>query len=380
MRILIFSGSGGAGVTTMAAATAVAASNSGSHTLVYGLNPGLAHALDIVPAEEPVEVSTKLRAIEGQRSDAPDEFRDWLEMLLDWRGMEVELAADLAALPGMNHVGRLLELESYIDSGEYDTVVLDAAPLAQFLDLPPALDASDRWLERLFAPRQANVFEPFLRVFAADYASAGEDVLERGRGLLGRLGALRRMLEDTGSTSVRLVFTPGSNTLDTARHAVTTLGLFSCPVDAVVLNQVLPDEISDPYLQPLVASQRRGVEELMEALGPVPLLTMHLNAPQASGAQALSAVAAAVYRQRDPLAVLHKPGARSFSKNAAEFTMKVPLPLAVKEELDLEETDGGVAVHLNGRRCVISLPEDARYYDRASWSLEEGVLTVVFER
>ena len=380
MRIIIFSGSGGAGVTTLGAATAVAAAARGSRTLAYGLNPGLARALGIDVGPKPVEAGHNLWVMEGHRSDSPDEFRDWLEMLLTWRNMEVELADDLAALPGMNHVGRLLEMESYVDSGDYDTVILDAAPLVQFLDLPPALDASARWLERLFAQRPANVFEPFLRVFAAEYASAGEDVLETGRALLGRLAALRRMIEDTSVCSVRLVLNPDHGVVNVARHAVTALGLFSCPVDAVIVNNVLPETVSDPFFAPIVESQRRNVGELTAALKPLPLLTTHLQPVHIAGIEALGSLAKAVYETGDPLEVLHNHGERSVSRNGQDYVMSVPLPLALKEELDLEETDAGVAVHIDGRRCVIPLPEDARYYDKASWSLEDGILTVVFQR
>src|SRR3990172_412931 len=143
VRIILVSGTGGGGVTALAAATAVAAAARGRRTLAYGLNPGLRLTLDAEFASKPVNISDGLWAIEGhQRRDSTDEIREWIMMLLDWRGMEVELAEDLEALPGMNHVGRLLELESFVDSGDYDAVVVDAAPLTQFLDLPPALDAS----------------------------------------------------------------------------------------------------------------------------------------------------------------------------------------------------------------------------------------------
>ena len=380
MRIIIFSGSGGAGVTTLATATAVAAAGRGSRTLAYGLNPGLTHALGIEGGPKPVEAAANLWVVDGHRSDSPDEFRDWLEMLLSWRNMEVELADDLAALPGMNHVGRLLEVESYVDSGDYDTVILDAAPLVQFLDLPPALDASARWLERLFTQRQANVFEPFLRVFAGEYASAGEEVLERGRALLGRLAALRRMLEDTSVSSVRLVLYPDPEVVTLARHAVTALALFSCPVDAVIVNHVLPETVTDPFFKPMAESQRRNLGELTAALKPLPLLTTHLQPAPLVGIEALRDMAKAVYGAGGPLEVLHNPGERSVSRKGQDYVMSVPLPLAVKEEMDLEETDSGVAVHIDGRRCVIPLPEDARYYDKASWSLEDGILTVVFQR
>jgi arsenite-transporting ATPase len=380
VRIILFSGTGGSGVTTFAAATAVASAELGVRTLAYGLNQGLRRAFDIPLEAKPVRVAENLQAIEGhQRRESTDEFRDWMSMLLEWRGMEVELADDLAALPGMNHVGRLLELESFIESGDYEVVVVDAAPLAQFLDLPAALDASARWLERLFAPRQANVFEPFLRVFAGDYASAGEDVLERGRVLLGRLAKLRGLFADADVTSVRLALRPDLEAERVARNAVTILSLFAWPVDAVVLNMMLPDSAGDAFFGPARLRQAATLESVRTALRPLPVFTMDLGAEPQRGVGPLAGLAAA-YGDSDPRAVLHRLDQMSVSRNGASYVMAIPLPLAEAEELDLEETDDGVAVHLDGSRCLLSLPEDAKYFERASWSLEAGVLKVVFER
>jgi arsenite-transporting ATPase len=158
MRIIIFSGKGGSGVSTLAAATAVASAQAGRRTLAFGLGPGLGHAFAAPLTAKPERATDNLDAVEGHRRGASDEFRDWLEQLLEWRGMEAGLADDLSALPGMNHVGRLLDLQSHAASEHYDVIVVDGAPLSQFLDLPAALDASARWLERIFAPRQSNVF------------------------------------------------------------------------------------------------------------------------------------------------------------------------------------------------------------------------------
>jgi arsenite-transporting ATPase len=381
VRIIVWSGSGGSGVTTLAAATAVAAARQGKRALAYGLNPGLRGAFDATLGAKPTEVGDNLRAIEGhQRRESTDEFRDWMTMMLEWRGMDVELADDLAALPGMNHVGMLLELESYIGSGEYDAVIVDAAPLAQFLDLPPALDASARWLARLFAPRQANVFEPFLRVFAGEYASAGEDVLERGQQLLGRLAALRDLFTDTTITSVRVVVPAEMGTPEVARHAATALGLFGYHLDALAVNRLLGDEVTDPYFKTAKIRQAESLSGLRTAVQPLPVFALDLERDPVQGFEALAGLADGVYAGSDPLAVLSAAAERGFSRNGAGYEILIPLPLADRDLLDLEETEDGVAVHLDGRRCVIAVPDEARYYDRASWSLEDGVLKVVFER
>ncbi|TMB96314.1 MAG: hypothetical protein E6J42_09350, partial [Chloroflexi bacterium] len=122
MRMILFSGKGGSGVSTLAAATAVAATMAGHRALAFGLGPGLREVLGSSLGAEPLDLGGNLSASEGGHG-GEDEFREWLEQLLDWRGMEVELAADLAALPGISHISRLLELESEISSAKYDVIV-----------------------------------------------------------------------------------------------------------------------------------------------------------------------------------------------------------------------------------------------------------------
>ena len=328
----------------------------------------------------PERLADNLDAVEGHRRGAEDEFRDWLEQLLVWRGMDVDLADDLSALPGMNHVGRLLDLQSHSASDRYDVIVVDGAPLSQFLDLPAALDASARWLERIFAPRQSNVFEPFLRVFAGDYANAGEDVLERGRELLGRLGELRDDFTDPEVTSVRIVLTPDAPSVDAAEHAVSVLNLFCYGVDALVVNKMLPEAISDPFFHVARDEHRETLRGVTAAVGPMPVLGLEMRSPPPRGAGALAALATEMYAGRDPLAVWHPAPEHTVTLSGGQYVMRVALPFARREDISMEQTDNGVIVHLDRHRCVLPLPREARFFESASWAYDGGVLSVTFER
>ena len=378
-RIIAFSGNGGSGVSTLAAATGVAIAAAGRRTLAFGLSPGLGHALDTSLLARPAPISDNLLAFEGrQRRGSKDEFRDWLQQVLDWRGMEADLAEDLASLPGMNHVGLLLELEACASSGDYDVIIVDGAPLNQFLDLPAALDAAARWLERLFAPRQATVFEPFLRVFAGDYATAGDDVLDRGRLLLGRLAQLRGLLTDPDKSSVRLVLSADGARFDDAEQAMAALSLFAYPVDALVLNRMLPDQVTDPFFD---AARREHAELLgraTQSVRPMPVFSLAALSAAPRGPERLSRLARDLYGEEDPARVLHRWPPQSLSRQDGQYILSLPLPFARRDELSLEQTDDGVAVRLDGRRCVLALPREVRDQEAVSWSFEQDVLTVVF--
>lgn len=381
MRVIVFSGKGGSGVSTIAAATAAALAAAGKRTLAFGIAKGLGRAFDVPLGLAVSRVLPNLDAAEGTSGyGGPDEFRDWLESLLDFRGMDVELAEDLAGLPGVNHLARLLELERLASSGGYDVLVLDAAEVGQFLDLPAALDAAARWLERLFAPRQQTLFETFGRALVADYASAGDEVFESGRALLSRLADFRDLLADPAVSTVRIVVRPERGALADVEEALAVLSLFSCRVDAVIVNQVLPPEVTDPFFARMRAAQQAFDEGLVRLELPQALLTLALAPEPPHGAEALRALGQTLYAAAAPDAILAETPGHTVEREASQYILNVVLPFARRESLRLEEMDEGIEVQLNGRRCVITLPEDVEYAAASSWAYEDGVLRVVLER
>jgi arsenite-transporting ATPase len=377
MRIIIFSGRGGSGVSTVAAATALGTARAGKPTLAFSLGYGLADALDIDALEPVTRAADNLDIVQGTPGES-DEFREWLADLLDFRNMDPELADDLASLPGINHIGRLLQLEALIASGRYQAIVLDAAPLEMFLDLPGALESAARWLVRVFAPRQSSVFEPFVRAFAADYASAGEEVFETGRELLTRLAGLRDLLTDHQTTSVRLAIAPDDTAPADLQEASAVLGLFGYLKDAVVVTRLLPAAVRDPFFAPMRQRQADLLEQMQASTG-ARVLTCDLRPEPPRGEDALLAVAAEVYGGDDPASFLSSGEAHEFTREDGSLVLEVVVPFAAREELRLEQADDGIIVHLNGRRRLFPLPEEAGRREASTWTHDGRILRVTIE-
>jgi arsenite-transporting ATPase len=381
MRVILFSGKGGSGTSTVAAATACALAAAGRRTLGFGMGRGLGNALGARLGLKPSEVVRDLDVLEGHAGlNAPDEFRDWLERLLHFRGMDLELAEDLASLPGVNHIGRLLDLERLLSAGGHDAVVVDAAEMSQLLDLPGALDSASRWLDRIFTPRQQTVFEPFVRVFAGGYADAGDQVLETGRELLGRLVKLRDMLTDPEITSVRLVIVPDNGALHDLQEAMAVLSLFGYSVDAVVMSRVWPPDAAAP----LLAESIREQQQVLQTVGSIRRLPAVLQARAASepprSPELLLSLAAIVYGEHDPAAFLARPEEHGITRESDHYVLSLALPFASRDALRLEEVDEGIAVHLNGRKCVITIPRDVLYSSATNWTYEGDVLRIILDR
>lgn len=377
MRIILFSGRGGSGVSTLSAATALAAAQAGRPTLAFSLGTGLGHALGIDAGASVTKAGDNLDVVQGASSDE-DEFREWLAGLLDFRSMDAELADDLAALPGINHIGRLLELEALIASGRYEVIVLDAAPLEMFLDLPGALESAARWLALVFSSRQQSVFEPFVRAFAAEYASTGEGVFETGRELLTRLAGLRDLMIDHETTSVRLVVAPEDRAPEALQEASSVLSLFGYLKDAVVVSRLLPDAVKDQFF----ASARKreaGLLAGVRASTTAPVLTCGLRPEPPHGQEALLDVAREAYGDLDPIGLLSGGEPHEFSREGGNFVLEVVVPFTSREELKLEQADDGIIIYLNGRRRLFVLPDEVGMREASTWSHDGRVLRVTIE-
>ncbi|MBV9952858.1 MAG: ArsA family ATPase, partial [Acidimicrobiia bacterium] len=254
MRILLFTGKGGVGKTTTAAATALHCAERGARTIVLSTDPAhsLSDAFDLPLGSSATPV---VDGLWGQQLDAQErmeeawgEIQSYLLEVFEWAGVEGIEAEELSVFPGLDEVFSLSDIKSYADSGEWDVIVVDCAPTAEtirFLSLP---DILSWYMARVFpASRRLNkVVSPFLSKVTS-LPVAGDEVFGSARRFYDRLDGVRELLTDTARTSVRLVVNPERMVIAEARRTATYLSLFGYRVDAVIANRLLPESVSDPW-------------------------------------------------------------------------------------------------------------------------------------
>jgi arsenite-transporting ATPase len=380
VRIIVFTGRGGAGVSSLAAATAAAIAGGGRRTLAFGVGPGLGSAFATPLHHRSTPLAAGLWAAEAvpDRHDDPGPFLAWLRDLFAWRDMDETLADDVAALPGLVDLARLLALEECIGGGDFDAVVVDCPALRHALDLLTALDAAARSLDRLFPPRQPTVLDPFLRALGG-YSTGGDEVYEAGRDLLLRLGSLRHALADIESASVRLVLAPDRRSLDEAQGAIAALGLFAYPVDAAFCSRLLPED-AGPWIEHRRRDQQAALSHIAESLAPFPVLPVPLQPRDVSGLSALAALARLTYRKADPAAVLYRAPTQAFSSVDGDYVISLALPFVRHEELAIERMDDALIVYLGERTRTFDLPAEVRDLDGVSSAFDGDTLRVTFSR
>ena len=386
MRVLLFTGKGGVGKTTSAAATALRLADSGLRVVVTSADPAhsLADSFDIALGSTPVEVAPRCLA---QQIDARERFeeswaeiRTWLLQVFDWAGVEAVEAEELAVIPGLDELFALTEIESLCASGDHDVVVVDCAPTAETIRLLSLPDVLGWYMDRMFpASRRLNrMVGPMLSRFT-QLPMADDTVFSAGQRFYDRLDAVHRILADPTVTSARLVVNPERMVVAEARRTYTQLSLFGYQVDAVIVNRVLPDVITDPWFDQWRATQTEHLATIEDNFAPVPVLRAQLASSEVVGVPALRVLAQDLWGECDPAAHLVTGRPVRVERDGDRFVLTVELPFADRDQVDVARTGDELLITLGPHRRSLALPESLRRRDVTSAALRDGALRVGFD-
>jgi arsenite/tail-anchored protein-transporting ATPase len=391
VRLLLLTGKGGVGKTTVAAATAVHAARCGVKTLVASTDAAhsLGDALGVPVGSEPSEVVPGLFAQQvdararGERSWRA--VQEYLIGVLDVLGVDPVAAEELTVLPGAEEVLALLEVRDQVREGPWDLVVLDCAPTAETLRLLALPEAVNRYVERLL-PVERRV----ARALAAGASRRGplpvprDTVVEAAERLHAELAGVQEVLTDP-STSVRLVLTPEAVVVSEARRTWTSLALHGYRVDGVVANRVVPDGGSDGWRTGWARAQQARLADVDASFAPVPVTRLAYAAAEPVGVEALAALGADLHGPAGAAAaeaLLAPPDGDPplrVERSGPEFVLALDLPLARRDELDLGRRGDDLLVTVGGARRVIALPSALRRCRVVGAHLRDGRLRVRFE-
>ena len=385
MRVLLFTGKGGVGKTTTAAATAIRCADAGLRTMVLSTDPAhsLADAFDVALGDHPVEVVPGLFGqqldTQSRMEDSWVEIRSWMVDVFEWAGVAAIEAEELSVIPGLDEIFGLSDIKTYADSGEWDVVVVDCAPTAEtlrLLSLPEIL----RWyMDRMFpmSRRVNKVVSPILgRV--TGLPTPGDEVFGSAARFYDKLDGVRDLLCDTSRTSVRLVVNPEKLVVAEARRTHTYLSLFGYRVDAVVANKLLPATVTDPFFDEWKARHAEHLASITEGFAPLPILRADLAGDEIVGVERLRVFGQGLYGDVDPASVLHDGEPMRVVRKGNGFELVLELPFADKDDLELGRRDDELLIRVGALRRAMVLPDSLRNRPVGAASLRDGRLRVTF--
>ncbi len=390
MRLLFFSGKGGVGKSSLAAATGLRLAELGYRTLIMSVDPAhsLADAFDLGTelfhgqTSDPYRINERLSIHEVNIQK--EIKRHWREIsayvisVLRTTGISDVEAEELAILPGMEELSAMMYVNQYRREASYDVVILDCAPTAEsmrFVSMPTTLD----WYMKHIFPLQRSLLKAVRPIAnrVAPIELPADSYFANIQDLFKRLEGIDELMEDPRVTSVRLVTNAEKMVLRETQRAFVYFSLHGLTVDSIIVNRVLPQAVSDAYFSEWRRSQEQLLKESQEYFAPVPLKQAPLFMHEVLGRRRLEELADAIYSPgEDPAAVVRVERPYSFVKENGGYAVRIEMPFAAKGEIGLFKKGDELVVQVGSMRRHIGLPTSMAALSPVRARLESRVLTV----
>ncbi|HEV8669842.1 MAG TPA: ArsA family ATPase [Candidatus Limnocylindria bacterium] len=382
--MIVYTGKGGVGKTSVAAATAILCAERGLRTLV--MSTDIAHSLGdafgrtIGP--EPKRLSRDLWA---QETDAYHKIRaswgaiqEYLTSFFQWRGLDEVLADEMTVIPGLDEIASLIDIVDHFDSERFDVIIVDAAPTGETLRLLSLPEAARWWLDRVLPlqRRAAQIARPVLRRFS-NMPVPDDAVFGAGADLFRKLDRMHELLSDPSTTSMRIVLNLEKMVIAEAWRSFTYFHLFGYATDLVICNRVLPKN-AGPYFAAWQDTQQRYWPTVIQSFAPVPVRQAPFFAREVVGTSALRKLGSALFDKQDPTKFFYRGKPYRVERENGGFALSVELPFVAKADVEVRRHREELVLQVGSWRRNLILPRALADIPTRGAKLRDGVLRVYF--
>ncbi|CDN11812.1 MAG: ArsA family ATPase [Richelia sp.] len=389
MRVILMTGKGGVGKTSVAAATGLRCAELGYRTLVLSTDPAhsLADSFDMELGHEPKQIRPKLW---GAELDALLELegnwgsvKRYITQVLQARGLEGVQAEELAILPGMDEIFGLVRMKRHYDEGDFDVLIIDSAPTGTALRLLSLPEVGGWYMRRFYKPFQnisvalRPLVEPLFKPIAG-FSLPDKEVMDAPYEFYEQIEALEKVLTDNSQTSVRLVANPEKMVIKESLRAHAYLSLYNVSTDLVVANRIIPDEVEDPFFQRWKENQKQYRQEIHDNFHPLPVKEVPLFSQEMCGMEALERLKETLYKDEDPAQVYYKENTIRVVQDNNQYSLELYLPGVPKNQVQLSKSGDELNIRIGNHRRNLVLPQALAALQPGGAKMEEDYLKIRF--
>lgn len=361
-RIIVYTGKGGVGKTSVAAATGLLAAERGYRTIVLSTDAAhsLADSFDVPLGPEPTEIAPNLWGQESEVFHNIETYwgtiQSYVSSVLQWRGLDTVVAEEMSVLPGMDELASLLWIAEHHDRGQYDVIVVDAAPTGETLRLLSLPEAGRWWLEKIYPVQRriAQLTSPIVgRV--TGMPMPGNEIFSAGEELFARLEHMHELLSDPDLTSIRIVLNLEKMVIKEAQRSFTYFHLYGYPTDLVICNRVLPPD-AGAYFGAWREAQQRYRPLVDDSFAPVPVRTAPFFDEEVLGERMLRLLGSTVFGDDDPTGFFYRGRPYTVRRDGAGYVLELDLPFTSKEQVHLTRFGDELVIQVGSWRRNLILP------------------------
>lgn len=390
MRVILMTGKGGVGKTSVAAATGLRCAELGYRTLVLSTDPAhsLADSFDIELGHDPRSVRPNLF---GAELDALMELegnwgavKRYITQVLQARGLDGVQAEELAILPGMDEIFGLVRMKRHYDENEFDVLIIDSAPTGTALRLLSLPEVGGWYMRRFYKPLQAMsvALRPFVEPLfkpIAGFSLPDKEVMDAPYEFYEQIEALEKILTDNTQTSVRLVTNPEKMVIKETSRAHAYLSLYNVSTDLVIANRIIPDEVTDPFFQRWKENQQVYRQEIHDNFSPLPIKEVPLYSEEMCGLEALERLKETLFAgSEDPAQVYYKENTIRVVQMEGGYSLELYLPGIPKDQIQLNKTGDELNVRIGNHRRNLVLPQALAALQPNGAKMDEDYLKIKF--
>lgn len=385
MRIMLYTGKGGVGKTSIAAATALKCAKKGLKTLVVSTDAAhsLGDSLDIRLSPEPKEIRKNLWAQEIDSIHEVEQgwgkVQEYLTTLFTAKTVKDITTEELTVFPGIEDLLSLLRILKYYKEKTFDVIVIDCAPTGETLALLSFPEMLRWWMDKLFPIKRKAmklmkpIAEPLLGV-----PMPSDNVMGEIENIYNQLDEMKQILSDRDITSIRIVVNPEKMVIKEAQRSFTYLNIYNFNVDAIVVNRIIPDNVSDEYFKVWKDIQKKYREMIVDSFTPVPIYNAPLFEKEIVGLEILERLGDEIFKDEDPSRIFYNTRTQNVTKENDEYTLSIYMPSTDKKDLSLNQKADELIVKVGSIKRNITLPRTLLNYTVKGAKFENEILKVRF--